>query len=112
MSNLALTLPARAGVVTTGAAVASTDKIQRTVLGTRGVLLEIINGNASTDNITISDASVTPSGGAAAALTPTQTTGQSKMYKIVPAMADSANGEVTITHSVTSTVTYKMYPLD
>jgi len=38
--------------------------------------------------------------------------GTSKVFKILPAQADPFTGQVTITHSVTSTVTYKMYPLD
>jgi hypothetical protein len=113
MGALALTTPTRAGVVnTSGSAVASTDTISRTVLGNRGVYLEIINGNASPDSVTISDASTTPSGAAAASLAPSVTNATSKIFKIVPAMADQTTGLVTITHSVTSTVTYKMYPLD
>lgn len=113
MGALALTTPTRAGVVSTsGAAVASSDTISRAVLGTRGVYLEIINGNASSDSMTISDASVTASGAAAAALAPSVTNATSKIFKITPSMADPTTGLVTITHSVTSTVTYKMYPLD
>lgn len=112
MGALALTLPTRAGTVTAGAAVASTDTINRTVLGTRGVLLEIINGNASPNVMTISDASVTPSEAAAAALAPTVTNATSKIFKILPSMADPLTGLVTVTNSVTATVTYKMYPRD
>lgn len=112
MGALALTLPTRAGTVTAGAAVASTDTIARNMLGSRGVLLEIINGNASPDAMTISDASTTPSAAAAAALAPSVTNATSKIFKIHPSMADPISGQVTITHSVTATVTYKMYPLD
>lgn len=112
MGALALTLPARGGTVTAGAAVASTDTIARNVLGSRGVLLEIINGNASPDVMSISDASVTPSEAAAAALAPTVTNATSKIFKLLPSMADPITGLITITHSVTATVTYKMYPRD
>lgn len=112
MGALALTQPSRAGTVTAGAAVASSDTISRAVLGSRGVLLEIINGNASPDSMTISDASSTPSGAAASALAPSVTNATSKIFKIHPLMADPVTGLVTITHSVTATVTYKMYPLD
>lgn len=112
MGALALTVPTRAGTVTAGAAVASTDTIARNLLGTKGVLLEIINGNASPDSMTISDASVTPSNAAAASLAPSVTNATSKIFKIHPLMADPVSGLVTITHSVTATVTYKMYPLD
>ena len=116
MTALALTPsggPTRAGAVSTsGAAVGSTDTITRSVLGNRGVYLEIINGNASPDSMTISDASVTPSGAAASALAPSVANATSKIFKITPSMADPVTGLVTITHSVTTTVTYKMYPLD
>lgn len=112
MGALALTKPTRDGVLTTGAAVAGSDTINRAVLGTRGVLLEIINGNAAPDVMSISDASATPSGAAAAALAPTVANATSKIFKIVPSMADPVTGLVTVTHSVTATVTYKLYPLD
>lgn len=113
MGALALTTPTRAGTTTAGAAVASSDTISRDKLGTRGVNLEIINGNASPDNMTISDASVNPlSDAPAAALAPTVANATSKIFKITPAMADPVTGLVTITHSVTATVTYKMYPRD
>lgn len=111
MGALALTIPSRAGTLSTGLAVAASDTISRDKLGNSGVLLEIINGNAGADAMTISDASVTPSTAAAAALAPSVAAGASKVFKIVPAMLDTA-GLVTITHGVTATVTYKMYPLD
>lgn len=112
MGALALTIPTRAGTLSPGAAVASTDTIARNVLGTRGVNLEIINGNAAADNMTISDASVTPSEAAAAALAPTVANGTARVFKLLPSMADPVTGLITITHSVTATVTYKMTPRD
>jgi hypothetical protein len=112
MSALALIQPARAGAVTAGAAVANGDLISRDKLGNRGVLLEIINGNASPDTVTISDASTTPSGGAAAAISTAVANGTSQIFKIVPSQADPVTGQVTIGHTVTATVTYKMYPRD
>lgn len=112
MGALALTLPSRSGTVTSGAAVASTDTIARNLLGTRGVHLEITNGNASPDAMTISDASTTASSAAAAANAPSVTNGTAKVFKVHPSQADPISGLVTITHSVTATVTYKMYPLD
>jgi hypothetical protein len=111
MAALTATTPTRAGVVTSGAAVASTDTIALALLGTYGAFLEIINGNASPDSMTISDASTTSSGAAAAALAPSVTNATSKIFKITPSMADPTTGLVTITHSVTTTVTYKLYPV-
>lgn len=111
MAALSATTPSRTGATTSGAAVASTDTIATSVLGARGVFLEIINGNASPDSMTISDATVTPTGASAASNAPSVTNATSKIFKIVPQQADTTTGLVTITHSVTSTVTYKLYPL-
>lgn len=110
MGALVATTPTRIGAVTSGAAVAASDTISSTILGTRGALLEILNGNASPDAMTISDATTTSTGAAAAANAPSVTNATSKVFLILPQQADT-NGVVTITHSVTATVTYKLYPL-
>lgn len=114
MAALALTPtggPTRSGVAATAAAVASSDTISRTVLGTRGCLLEVINGNASPDTVTVSDATTTSTGGAAASISTSVTNGTTFIFKIFPEQADPTTGNVTVTHSVTSTVTYRLYPL-
>lgn len=111
MAALVATTPTRAGTAVTGAAVASSDTVAVSVLGSLGAILEILNGNASPDNMTISDASTTPTGAAAAANAPSVTNATNKVFLITPRMADPTTGLVTITHSVTATVTYKLYPL-
>lgn len=111
MAALTATTPSRTGTSTSGAAVSASDTISTTILGSRGAFLEIINGNASTDTMSISDASTTPTGASSASNAPTLATGTSKIFKIHPRQADSSTGLVTITHSVTATVTYKLYPL-
>jgi hypothetical protein len=111
MGALAATTPTRAGVASTGAAVAASDTISAAQLGTLGALLEILNGNAAPDAMTISDASSTPTGAAAAANAPSVANATSKIFKILPQQVDPVTGLVTITHSVTATVTYKLYPL-
>lgn len=110
MANLALTTPARTGTVIAGAAVAATDKITRAVLGTRGCNLEIINGNAASDTVTISDDSTTAEGAPAAAISKVVANATSQVFKILPKQANPTTGEVTVTHSVTATVTYKLTP--
>lgn len=110
MGALAAITASRTGVLSAGLAVSASDTIDNTIIGSRGCLLEIINGNASPDVMAISDASLTVTGAAAAANAPSVTNATSKIFKIVPAQADST-GKVTITHSVTATVTYKLYPL-
>lgn len=111
MAALSATTPARTGTVTSGAAVAASDTIASTIIGTLGAYLEIINGNASPDSMTISDASTTATGAAATANAPSVTNATSKIFYISPKQVDPATGLVTITHSVTTTVTYKLYPL-
>lgn len=110
MALLTVTTPTRAGVVTSGSAVSASDTVSAQQLGQRGCILEVINGNASPDVMAISDASVTSTGAAAASNAPTVTNGTSKAFKLTPAMADPSTGLITITHSVTTTVTYKLYP--
>lgn len=112
MGALALTAPSRTGAVVAGAAVAASDTISRTVLGTKGCLLIVINGNASPDTVTVSDAETTVQGGAAAASISTAVANAtSRVFKILPRQADPTTGLVTITHSVTTTVTYQLLPL-
>lgn len=112
MAALSATTPSRTGTASAGAAVAASDTISRTILGTRGAFLEVINGNASDDTVTVSDASTTNTGGTAAAISVTVAAGTAKIFKVHPQQAAPSTGLVTITHSVTTTVTYKLYPLD
>ena len=113
MAALTATTPVLAGVATPGAAVAASDTIAQSILGSRGAYLEIINGNASTDNMTISDAGNTAAGntlsGGTYAVSVTNAT--NKVFWISPAQVNPSTGLVTITHSVTTTVTYKLYPI-
>lgn len=111
MAALTATTPARTGTVTAGTAVAASDTIAVALLGVNGAYLEIANGNAAPDVMAISDASVTPSGATAAANAPTVTNATSKVFWVSPKQADPVTGLVTITHSVTTTVTYKLYPI-
>lgn len=111
MGALSATTPARTGTTTSGAAVAASDTVTAAILGTFGAFLEIINGNASPDTVAISDASTTSTGATAAAGGGSVTNATSKIFKIFPQQADTSTGLVTITHSVTTTVTYKLYPL-
>jgi|SRR5262245_5717658 len=115
MATLTPTVPARAGTVTAGAAVASSDVIPASVLGARGALLEINNGNASPDNVTVADFGTTPAGSPLSgnSIAKTVTNATSQIFLIVPSQGDPANaGQVVITHSVTASVTYKLYPLN
>jgi hypothetical protein len=112
MAALSATTPVRSGTASAGAAVSASDTISTTVLGSRGVLLEIINGNASSNTVGISDASTTNTGAAATAVSKAVTASTACIFRIYPQQADQTTKVVTITNSVTTTVTYKLYPLD
>jgi hypothetical protein len=114
MGALAATTPANAGTTTTGAAVAASDTVSTAVMGRRGAYLEVINGNASADSVTISDSGSTPSGNAltGGTISASVPAGTSKVFRLRPEQAAGSTGLVTITHSVTATVTYKLYPVD
>lgn len=113
MAALAATIPTNTGTLSPGAAVAASDTISTAVMGRIGCILEILNGNASPDVMTISDAGSTPSGNALASGTypATVTNATNRAFIIRREQAAPATGLVTVTHSVTSTVTYKLYPV-
>lgn len=111
MAALTAITPTHNGATSAGAAVAASDTITGAQLGSRGALLEILNGNASPDSMTISDAGSTPGGTAPATYAGSVTNATNKIFYIHPSQADSTTGLVTVTHSVTTTVTYKLYPL-
>lgn len=113
MAALTATTPANAGTVVAGAPVASADTISTNVMGPLGCYLEIINGNASPDNVTIQDAGRTPAGNAltGGTIAATVTNGTSKVFHIKPSQAETTFNTVAVTHSVTATVTYKLYPV-
>lgn len=111
MAALTATTPANTGTATSGAAVAASDTIARSIMGPKGCYLEIINGGASPDNITISDAGVTPAGNPVGTIAGSVANGASKIFHIKPEQVNLATGLVTVTHSFTTTVTYKLYPV-
>lgn len=113
MALLTAFTPLVTGVANAGAAVAASDTIDAATLGGRGVFYEVINGNASPDTVTIKDFSDTTAGNGLPSdqYTVSVTNGTSKIIHLKPSQVDPATGLITITHSVTSTVTYKMYSL-
>jgi hypothetical protein len=104
--------PTNLGTVNAGAAVAASDTIAQSVMGPKGCYLEIINGNAASDIVTISDSGTTAAGNplATGTITDTVVNGTSQIYYISQSQINPATQLVTITHSVTATVTYKLYP--
>lgn len=114
MAALVSTIPTVAGVATPGAAVTASDTVSQAQLGSRGCFLEILNGSATSDTVTISDAGNTPAGNllSGGVYTPTAVAGTSnRVFYLDPSLPNLSTGLVTITHSQTTTVTYKLYPL-
>lgn len=111
MAALTAITPANLGTLSAGAAVAASDTISLAVMGQRGAYLEIINGNASPDSMTISDAGSSPAANPVTTIAPSVTNATSKVFFIHREQAAAATGLVTVTHSVTTTVTYKLYPV-
>ena len=84
MAALTAITPVNAGVASTGAAVASTDTVAQSVMGSFGAILEILNGGGSTDTITITDAGTTGAGNSLASGTmwTSVTAGAVKVFRL------------------------------
>lgn len=111
MAALTAITPTAAGTASTGAAVAASDTISSSITGTRGAYLEIINGGGSPDTVAISDSGATDAGNSSTGSGGSVTNGTSKIFFISPYAFNPSTGNVTVTHSFTTTVTYKLYPL-
>lgn len=113
MGALTAITPTNTGALSAGASVAASDTVSRSVMGPKGAYLEIINGNASVDNMTISDPGLTPAGNplTGGTFSASVAAGASRIFHLQPEQVTSATGQITITHSVTATVTYKLYPV-
>jgi hypothetical protein len=111
MGALAAVIPTNNGTTIAGAAVAASDTIDQSLLGSRGAILKIINGGGSPDTVAISDASVTPAGSVATNPGSSVTNGTSKVFFVEPIQANPTTGLVTVTHSFTTSVTYELYSL-
>ncbi len=64
MAALSVITPTVGGVASTGVAVSASDTIDSGSLGSQGCYIEVINGGASSDTVTISDYGSTPAGSA------------------------------------------------
>src|SRR5690349_12992480 len=110
MGALASTVPSTAGTTWTGAAVSASDTIASTLLGDRGAYLVVVNGGASPDTVAISDSGLTPAGNAGTSTGGSVTNGTTKVFFISPRAFNPTTGNVTVTHSFTTSVTYILLP--
>ena len=113
MAALSAITPTNTGTVSTGTAVSASDTIAQSIMGSRGGTLEVINAGGSTDNITISDNGSTPAGNQLTGNTiaASVTAGQSKVFDLANEQVNPSTGLITITHSFTTSVTCKFYPV-
>jgi hypothetical protein len=113
VAALSAITPTNTGTASTGAAVSSSDTIAQSILGPRGGTLEIINAGGSTDNITLSDNGSTPAGNQLTGntISASVSAGTSKVFDISADQVNPSTGLITITHSFTTSVTYKFYPV-
>ena len=111
MAALSAVTPTNNGTTIAGATVAASDTIDQSLIGSRGALLEVINGGGSPDTVAISDSGVTPAGSAATNPGSSVTNGTNKVFFIEPSQVNPSTGLVTVTHSFTTSVTYKLYSL-
>jgi hypothetical protein len=111
MAALTATVPTLLGTVVASGAVAASDTIAQTELGSKGAVLLVINGNASPDNITISDFGTTQAGNSLPSnqITDTITNATNQAYLLLPSQVNPATQLITVTHSVTATVTYYLF---
>jgi hypothetical protein len=108
---LAPTLPSSSGTLWSPAAVAASDTVSQSLLGANGAWLIVINGNAASDTVAVSDSGRTPANNAGSSSGGVVVNGTSRAFYIHPKAADLVTQVVTITHTVTATVTYVLLPL-
>lgn len=114
MAALTAIVATNAGTVSTGTAVSASDTIAQSQLGSSGALLEVINAGGSTDNITISDNGATAAGNQLSGntLAVSVANGSQKVFRLWnPGNVNPSTGLITVTHSFTTTVTCKLYPV-
>jgi len=98
-----------AGVAASASAVAASDTIAEAEFGSTGVILRIINGGASTDNVSVADPGLTPSGNAGTVTPVAVATGVTKIVFIPRSAIDPSTLVATVTHDYTTSVTYELY---
>lgn len=113
MAAMTAITPSIAGTASTGTAVSASDTIAQSIMGPNGATLEIINAGGSTDNITISDNGSTPAGNQLTGNTyaASVAAGASKVFDLSNYQVNPSTNLITITHTFTTSVTYKLYPV-
>lgn len=99
-------VPGQSKVTITPAAVAASDTIAASDIGTSGVLLNVINGGGGSINVTISDPGTTTVGNAGTTTAQAVANGTNGWFRILPGHVNPSTGLATVTYSGTTSVTY------
>lgn len=94
-----------AATTVTPVAVAASDTIDQSDIGTRGCLLQVINGSGGSINVTLADPGTTPVGNAGTESAQAVPNGASRWFRITQHHVDPSTGLATVTYSGTSSVT-------
>jgi hypothetical protein len=96
------------GLLAAPAAVAASDTISGDLVPTNGLILRVINGGGSPDNVTVSDGGTTPAGNPGTVTAVAVTNGTTKKILITQNNINRSTGLVTIAHSFITSVTYEL----
>lgn len=112
MAALTNVVPTAPGTAYTPTAVSASDTINQTQLGNLGAYLLVINGGGSPDTVAISDSSPTMAGNNPSATSGSSVTnGTNKIFYINPRAVNPTTGNVTVTHTFTTSVTCLLLPI-
>lgn len=96
------------GLLAAPAAVSASDTIAGDLIPLAGLVLRVINGGASPDNVSITDGGLTPASNPGTVTPIVVTNATTKKILITRANIVLPANTVTITHSFTTTVTYEL----
>lgn len=89
-------------------AVAVSDTIDAADIGTRGCLLQVINGSGGSINVTLQDPGTTAVGNAGTEVAQAVPAGEDRWLRITRNHVDPASGVATVTYSSATSVTCKL----
>lgn len=92
----------------TAVAVAASDTIAASDIGTRGCLLQVINGGGGSIDVTLTDPGTTPLGNAGTTAAQAVANGTDRWFWIGPHHVNASTLVATVTYSGTSSVTCKL----
>lgn len=93
------------------AAVSTSDTIASADIGTRGCLLNVINGAGAPINVTLVDPGSTPAGNTTTAPAQAVANATDRWFLITPSHVNQATGVATVTFSSATTITYRLIRL-